>query len=121
MYCITQLCSKHIVKWLIQLLYKTMKINMQEVCKTRYSTLFAFLEAVDQNSFLFSQKLLIIAAICCNRSVPCVIPFKKMYTFMALSSVLVRDKMKNNIKITASRIANGIVIYNNSVCTNTNT
>ena len=52
-------------------------------------TLFAFLEAVDQNCFLWvSQKHLIIEAIFYNRSITCVISFKKMYTFMVLSSVL---------------------------------
>ncbi len=47
----------------------------------RCYTLFMLFEAVD-------QKLLIVAAICYNRSILCVISFKKMYTFMALSSVL---------------------------------
>ncbi len=49
--------------------------------------LFGFLDPVDQNPW-FSQKLLIIAAICNSRIIPCVISFKKMCTFMALSSVL---------------------------------
>ena len=51
-------------------------------------TLFAFLEAEDQNPFLwFSQQLLIIAAICYSRSISCIISLKKKYTFMGLSSV----------------------------------
>ncbi len=51
--------------------------------------MFMFLKAVDQNHFLLlSQKILIIAAISYNRSIPCVISFKKMYTLIALSSVL---------------------------------
>ncbi len=65
--------------------YKTFTL----VLDTGYYNLFAFLEAVDHNPFLlFSQKLLIIDAICYNRSIPCVISFKKLYTFIALSSVL---------------------------------
>ncbi len=42
--------------------------------------------------FVISQKLLIIAAICYNRSIPCVISFKKMYAFMGLTSFTRYDK-----------------------------
>ena len=77
-------------------------------------TLLAFHEAVDQNPFLwFSQKFLIIAAICCNGFIPYVISFKKIYTFMALSSVLYEIWLKKKVKITASRIA--IVVKNHNV------
>ncbi len=55
--------------------------------------IYQFLEAVDKNPvFFFSKTLLIIAAICCNSSIPCVIFFKKMYTLMDFSSVL--DEIK---------------------------
>ena len=60
-------------------------------------TLFAFLEAVDQDPFLwFSQKVLIIAAICYNTSIPCVISFKKTYFYglvQIISKLLPRESL----------------------------
>ncbi len=72
------------------------------LCQNVYYTLFAFLEAVDQNPFLwFSQKTLIAAIIgvfLVSFALNCILVFS---TF--------RDKndKNNNIKMTASRIPNG--------------
>ncbi len=74
--------------------------------------LFVLLEAVDQNPFLrFSQKVLIIEAICCKRSITCVSfslrKCENVYFYSLVCSTL-QDVNKNNIKITALRIADGV-------------
>ena len=100
-------------RWLISLRLRLI-LSTTSLIKSLWSVvtilLFTFLKAVDQNYLMwFSQKLLIIAVICYNRSIHCVISFKEMYTFIyGLVFRTLRDMNKNNIKITASRIANGV-------------
>ncbi len=62
--------------------------------------MFAFLEAVDQNLVLLSSspKVLIIEAIFHNRSISCVISFKKMCNHDLVFSTF-QDMNKNNMKV----------------------
>ena len=55
---------------------------------SRNENITKLLEAVDQNRFFFFSKSLHYCNNLLHRSIPCVISFKKMYTFVALSSVL---------------------------------